>query len=208
MTEEEKRMLREKIEARKQREAARNMNSNQQTCSGCGSVIPANYDVCPVCGKVLRQDVPVQNGFEQNTWQSYQQVQSVSDEPGKGFAITSVVLGGVGLLLVWFLHFLGPILGGVGYTLSDKASERGCRSDLPKIGRILSIVSMAISLVIEVVIMVLFLLAFLVPTMMIDSSVGGLFGTMGAASFLILVVVYGIPWGLTVLIGWLIKKYV
>lgn len=69
MTEQEREELRRKIEARKQREAAEragNMNNNQKTCPGCGSVIPANYDVCPVCGEVLRQGVKqVPNAFEQ-----------------------------------------------------------------------------------------------------------------------------------------------
>lgn len=36
-----------------------NKTSNQKTCSNCGSVIPAIYDVCPVCGAVLKQGVHV-----------------------------------------------------------------------------------------------------------------------------------------------------
>lgn len=144
MTEQEREELKRKIEVRKNREAAERagtMNSNQKTCPGCGSVIPANYDVCPVCGKVLRQCVmPKQQG----------QAQSGSDEPGKGFAIASLVLGCVGVLLVWFFPYLGPVCGGIGYALADKAKEKGCQSGLTKAGRILSITSMAISLVIAV----------------------------------------------------------
>ena len=82
MTEQEREELRRKIEARKQREAAEragNMNNNQKTCPGCGSVIPANYDVCPVCGEVLRQGESVRNTFEQNV----QQVKSM--KPKKKF---------------------------------------------------------------------------------------------------------------------------
>lgn len=210
MTEQEREELKRKIEARKQREAAeraKSVNSNQQTCPGCGSVIPANYDVCPVCGKVLRQGTPVQNTFEQNTQQRNQQAQRVTDEPGTGFAIASVVLGGVGLLLVWFVGFFGPICGGVGYALAEKAIEKGCQSNLPKIGRILSIVSMAISLVFAVGTILLAVIA--------GVAVGGVaVGAGGLVSATLLGVIfgvvigYGIPFGIAILIGWLIKKYV
>ena len=201
MTEQEKEELRRKIEARKQREAAErtgNMNNNQKTCPGCGSVIPANYDVCPVCGTVLRQGVPVQNTFEQNTQQRYQQTQSVSSEPGKGFAIASVVLGCVGVLLVWFIGFIGPICGGIGYALAEKAIERGCQSGLPKAGRILSIVSMAIALVFALGGMLLFLV--------LDVMSGDI--GIGLSMMLGVAIGYGIAFGIAVLIGWLIKKYV
>lgn len=193
MTEQEKEELRRKMEARNG-----NMNHNQQTCSGCGSVIPSNYDVCPVCGKVLRQGVKqVSNAFEQRG-----QVQSGSEEPGKGFAIASVVLGGVGLLLVWFIGFIGPICGGIGYALAEKAIERGCQSGLPKIGRILSIVTMAIASV-SVVGTMLFAL-------IVELSIGGndaVFATL-LGFILGVFIVYGIAFGIAILIGWLIKKYV
>ena len=189
MTEQEKEELRRKMEARNG-----NMNNNQQTCSGCGSVIPSNYDVCPVCGKVLRQGVKqVSNSFEQRG-----QVQSGSDEPGKGFAIASLVLGCVGVLLVWLIGFIGPICGGVGCALADKAIERGCQSGLPKAGRILSIISMAIALVVALGTMLLFLV--------LDVMSGNI-GT-GFAMMLGFAIGYGIAFGIAVLIGWLIKKYV
>ena len=182
MTEQEKEELRRKMEARNG-----SMNNNQQTCSGCGSVIPSNYDVCPVCGKILRQGVQVQSG---------------SDEPGKGFAIASVVLGGVGLLLVWFIGFIGPICGGIGYALAEKAIERGCQSGLPKIGRILSIVTMAIASVVVVGTMLFALI--------VELSIGGndvVFATL-LGFILGVFIVYGIAFGIAILIGWLIKKYV
>ena len=192
MTEQEKEELRCKMEARNG-----NMNNNQQTCSGCGSVIPSNYDVCPVCGKVLRQGVKqVPNAFEQRG-----QVQSGGDEPGKGFAIASVVLGGVGLLLVWFIGFIGPICGGIGYALAEKAIERGCQSGLPKIGRILSIVAMAIGSVLALV-MILFMLI-----LSIGGGNGAVFATL-LGFILGIVIAYGIAFGIAILIGWLIKKYV
>lgn len=201
MTEQEKEELRRKIEARKQREAAEragNMNNNQKTCPGCGSVIPANYDVCPVCGEVLRQGVKqAPNAFEQRG-----QAQSGSDEPGKGFAIASLVLGIVGVLLVWFIGFIGPICGGIGYALAEKAIERGCQSGLPKIGRILSIVTMAIASVVVVGTMLLALI--------VELSIGGndaVFATL-LGFILGVVIVYGIAFGIAILIGWLIKKYV
>lgn len=193
MTEQEKEELRRKMEARNG-----SMNNNQQTCSGCGSVIPSNYDVCPVCGKILRQGVKqVSNGFEQRG-----QVQSGSDEPGKGFAVASVVLGGVGLLLVWFIGFIGPICGGIGYALAEKAIERGCQSGLPKIGRILSIVTMAIASVVVVGTMLFALI--------VELSIGGndaVFATL-LGFILGVFIVYGIAFGIAILIGWLIKKYV
>lgn len=73
MTEQEKEELRRRIEARKRREAAGTVNNNQQTCSGCRSVIPANYDVCPICGEVLRQGVKPK-----------QQIQSNNSDKGQG----------------------------------------------------------------------------------------------------------------------------
>lgn len=181
MTEQEKEELRRKMEARNG-----NMNHHQQICSGCGSVIPSNYDVCPVCGKVLRQGVQVQSG---------------SDEPGKGFAIASVVLGGVGLLLVWLIGFIGPICGGIGYALAEKAIERGCQSGLPKIGRILSIVAMAIGSVLALG-MILFMLI-----LSIGGGNGAVFATL-LGFILGIVIAYGIAFGIAIFIGWLIKKYV
>lgn len=202
MTEQEKEELRRKIEARKQREAAEragNMNNNQKTCPGCGSVIPANYDVCPVCGKVLRQGVKqAPNAFEQRG-----QAQSGSDEPGKGFAIASLVLGIVGVLLVWFIPYLGPVCGGIGYALADKAKEKGCQSGLPKAGRILSIVAMAIGLVFAVGT----ILFALIMGLSIGGGNGAVFATL-LGVILGVVIGYGIAFGIAILIGWLIKKYV
>lgn len=197
MTEREREELRRKVEARKKQEAAERAgttNSNQKTCPGCGSVIPANYDVCPVCGKVLRQGVKQkQQG----------QAQNGGDEPGKGFAIASLVLGIVGVLLVWFFSYFGPVCGGIGYALADKAKERGCQSGLPKAGRILSITSMAISLVIAVGTM----LFALIMGLSIGGGNGAVFATL-LGVILVVVIGYGIAFGIAILIGWLIKKYV
>ena len=141
MTEQEKEELRRKIEARKQREAAGTgtVNNNQQTCTGCGSVIPANYDVCPVCGKVLRQGEKLKQ---------QPQMQSGNSDRGKGVAIASLVLGIVGSVLSLFgflvglwLCVLGFICGIAGLVTAKKAKKNGCISGIRTAGFILSIIA-------------------------------------------------------------------
>ena len=141
MTEQEKEELRRKIEARKQREAAGTgtVNNNQQTCTGCGSVIPANYDVCPVCGKVLRQGAKLKQ---------QPQMQSGNSDRGKGVAIASLVLGIVGSVLSLFgflvglwLCVLGFICGIAGLVTAKKAKKNGCISGIRTAGFILSIIA-------------------------------------------------------------------
>lgn len=140
MTEQEKEELRRKIEARKQREAAEragNMNNNQKTCPGCGSVIPANYDVCPICGEVLRQGVKPK-----------QQIQSNDSDKGQGLATASLVLGIVGvalsllgLVLSLWMCIPGLICGIAGLVTAKKAKKNGCISGIRTAGFILSIIA-------------------------------------------------------------------
>ena len=141
MTEQEKEELRRKIEARKQREAAGTgtVNNNQQTCTGCGSVIPANYDVCPVCGKVLRQGAKLKQ---------QPQMQSGNSDRGKGVAIASLVLGIVGSVLSLFGFLVGLwlcvpgfICGIAGLVTAKKAKKNGCISGIRTAGFILSIIA-------------------------------------------------------------------
>ena len=89
VTKEEKRILLEKIEARKQREAGGGRSDNQQSCAGCNSVIPATYDVCPVCGKVLK------NKTEKHPAEYYK-------NKGRNNAIAGLVLGIVGMFFLLF----------------------------------------------------------------------------------------------------------
>ena len=141
MTEQEKEELRRKIEARKQRETAGTgtVNNNQQTCTGCGSVIPANYDVCPVCGKVLRQGEKLKQ---------QPQMQSGNSDRGKGVAIASLVLGIVGSVLALFGFLVGLwlcvpsfICGIAGLVTAKKAKKNGCISGIRTAGFILSIIA-------------------------------------------------------------------
>ena len=141
MTEQEKEELRRKIEARKQRETAGTgtVNNNQQTCTGCGSVIPANYDVCPVCGKVLRQGEKLKQ---------QPQMQSGNSDRGKGVAIASLVLGIVGFVLSLFGFLVGLwlcvpgfICGIAGLVTAKKAKKNGCISGIRTAGFILSIIA-------------------------------------------------------------------
>lgn len=128
----------------------KNMNGNQKTCSGCGSVIPANYDVCPVCGIVLRQDIPVQRAQ-----QGYQVVQS-SNEQGKGLAIASLVLGCVGILFSLFgiLCVLGLICGIAGLITAKKAKKNGCMNGIRTAGLILSIIATVLGAIGSVVVII------------------------------------------------------
>lgn len=138
MTNEEREVLKAKMAARQQSNSSNtgNMNNNQKTCSGCGSVIPANYDVCPVCGAVLRQGVKMK---------AQGQVQSRSNEMGKNFAIASLSLGIVGAILTWFtLGILGLACGIVGIILAKKAKQKGYESGLRTAGFVLSIISAAL----------------------------------------------------------------
>lgn len=129
------------MEARKQREAAGTgtVNNNQQTCTGCGSVIPANYDVCPVCGKVLRQGTKLKQ---------QPQMQSGNSDRGKGVAIASLVLGIVGFVLSLFGFLVGLwlcvpgfICGIAGLVTAKKAKKNGCISGIRTAGFILSIIA-------------------------------------------------------------------
>ena len=141
MIEQEKEELRRKMEARKQREAAGTgtVNNNQQTCTGCGSVIPANYDVCLVCGKVLRQGAKLKQ---------QPQMQSGNSDRGKGVAIASLVLGIVGFVLSLFGFLVGLwlcvpgfICGIAGLVTAKKAKKNGCISGIRTAGFILSIIA-------------------------------------------------------------------
>lgn len=133
MTEQEREELRRKVEARKKREAderARNMNNNQKTCSGCGSVIPANYDVCPVCGKVLRQ-VGVSKPYER----------TVKNRSAEEKVVDGIVLGSVGLLSLFVMSLWGVVClvaGLIGHKFVKDADEQECDSRLYKAGYIVA----------------------------------------------------------------------
>ena len=94
-------------------------------------MIPANYDVCPVCGKVLRQGVKPSN-----------------NDKGKGLAIASLSLGIVaaalslfGLLLGLWLCVPGLVCGIAGLVTAKKARKNGCISGIQTAGLIVSIIA-------------------------------------------------------------------
>ena len=156
MTEQEKEELRRKIEARKQREDAERagtMNNNQKTCPGCGSVIPANYDVCPVCGTVLKQG-GVSKSYER----------TVKNKSAEGKAVEAIVVGSVGLLSLFVMPLWGVIClaGGLtGHNFVKDTNRQECDSRLYKAGYIVAKTAMllgAIVLGIHVITLIISLL--------------------------------------------------
>lgn len=130
MTEQEREELKRKIEARKQRENAGNMNSNQKTCPGCGSVIPGNYDVCPVCGTLLRQ------GGVSKTYE-----RAVKNRSAEEKVVDGIVLGSVGLLSLFVMSLWGVVClvaGLIGHKFVKDADEQACDSRLYKAGYIVA----------------------------------------------------------------------
>lgn len=165
MTNEEREALKTKMAARQQTNTG-NMNSNQKTCSGCGSVIPANYDVCPVCGTVLRRDVKTK---------VYNHVEDDYDEDndkGRKFAIASLVLGIVGVVTSLIINLAGvPGLacGVIGILAAKWAKQDGYKSGLRTAGFVLSIISAALG---GISLLVMFWVYVLVGNMMDAHSAG------------------------------------
>lgn len=160
MTEQEKEELRRKMEARKQREDAERagtMNNNQKTCSGCGSVIPANYDVCPVCGKVLRQG-GVSKSYERTG----------KNKSAEENAVDAIVVGSVGLLSLFVMPLWGVIClaGGLtGYHFIKDTNGQECDSRLYKTGYIVAKTAMLLGAIMLSIYIITFIISLLFGAM-------------------------------------------
>lgn len=137
-------------------------------CANCGANIPDNSRVCTNCGVPVNQ----QDGFQPDSFQqpvvgqpAYQQpapvqpvyqqptpVQPVYQQPapsvpGKGMAVTSMVLGIVALALfcIWYLALPCGIVGlALGVVGMNKAKAVGMKSSMAVAGIACSCVALGI----------------------------------------------------------------
>ncbi|MHA2182909.1 MAG: zinc-ribbon domain-containing protein [Promethearchaeota archaeon] len=96
-------------------------------CSNCGAEIEDSWNICPTCGKSLRETQTIPQPQPQQAPQPYPaQPQQKSKPIGGGniYGIVSLICGLVGLLGIFaffgiFLGVLAIILGGLGISNDD-----------------------------------------------------------------------------------------
>lgn len=134
-------------------------------CGKCGSSVPDEANVCPVCGAGLNIDssngypyppegnptpiypnnpaggYPMRGGYGAPAPGPNGQV------PGKGLAVASMVLGIVALVFLLFFPYLSPILGIVGIVLAVVAKNHGYVGGMQSAGFVMSIIATALSII-------------------------------------------------------------
>ena len=76
----------------------------------------------------------------------------MNNEPGKGLAVASLVLGILSLVFMFFsfIGWLGTILGIIGIILAVVAKQQGAKGGMVTAGLVLSIIGAALSLVLYI----------------------------------------------------------
>jgi hypothetical protein len=111
------------------------MTDNTRMCTGCGRQIPADYNVCPHCGRP--QNVPQYGGAQQPV---YQQPPDQSEPLGGGLTIILYLVS----FFIWPIGLIiGLIWGGAG---SDKERKHVGKNCL-----ILGILGLVISCIVNIV---------------------------------------------------------
>lgn len=156
MTDEERIKLKEKMRAKARAEAEKEMlennlseeeilyqqmleeerqklqNGGTSVCPFCGSIIPSQAIVCPVCRMRLTNTPQV----------------VVSNDGGEGYATASLVLGLIGLVLIYFQgSFFSIILGIIGVCLAGVAKSKGYVGGKRTAGFVMSLLSIIIGIV-------------------------------------------------------------
>ncbi|MBR3592047.1 MAG: DUF4190 domain-containing protein [Clostridia bacterium] len=115
-------------------------------CKNCGFDNNDQAQFCVSCGTPLEQPVEQPN-YQQPTYQQqpynnvYNQYQQPAKVPGKGFAITAMVLGIISLCCVHVIvGILGIIFGGV-------AKSKGYRGGMATAGIVCGIIGVALWLI-------------------------------------------------------------
>lgn len=102
-------------------------------CNNCGASIPDNTPFCPSCG--ARTSAPVQQPGYPVSQPAYP---TPVQQPGKGFAIASMVLGIVSFFCFAFITgLLGIVFGGV-------AKSKGSRSSMATAGIVCGVIGVAL----------------------------------------------------------------
>ena len=165
MTDEERNRLREKMRAKARAEAENEMmldtsneeeilyqqmleeerqklrNDDTVRCPFCGSIISAQAVICPMCRMKLNGTTPVvvNNVYRNNDGNSN----------GEGFATASLVLGLIGVVLLFVNGSLvSIILGIIGLSLASVAKSKGYVSSKRTAGFVLSLLSLIFGVIV------------------------------------------------------------
>lgn len=131
-------------------------------CSNCGANIPDDSKACSYCGVPVNQQQPqfqqpeqqVQPAYQQPAYQSpafSQPVPRMTEMPGKGMGVASLVLGIVSLVMfcIWYLSLPCGIVGLIlGVVSMNKAKAVGMRNGTAVGGMVCSCIALGLSILI------------------------------------------------------------
>lgn len=126
-------------------------------CNNCGGFIPDGSVACPNCGTPVAAPgymQPQQGGYPQQPAGYPQQPGGYggyqpADQPGRGLAIASMVLGIICLVFIFFGVFawIGSILGIIGLILGAVAKSKGYVGSAASAGLVMCIIGTAVTLI-------------------------------------------------------------
>ena len=113
-------------------------------CPFCGAFVQPGTRFCPGCGQTL-QSVPPMSATPSPNYGPNAQTQYSADPPGKGKAITSLVLGLIAIFIII------PIVSGIGLWLGIKAKgeleSAGQKSGMATWGIVLNSIALVWSVI-------------------------------------------------------------
>ena len=115
-------------------------------CIGCGCAVPSSQSQSTTQAPNTGSQQPATN----STIYSY-------DTTINTMSIISIILGAVGIPLAWLLAILGYALGGTGLALAIITMKKDVFATKPKVGLILSIITLACSVINSILGMIIML---------------------------------------------------
>ena len=133
-------------------------------CSNCGANIPDDSKACSYCGVPVNQQQPQFQQPEQQAQPAYQQpvyqspafsqpVPHMTEMPGKGMGVASLVLGIVSLVMfcIWYLSLPCGIVGLIlGVVSMNKAKSVGMRNGTAVGGLVCSCIALGLTILVYV----------------------------------------------------------
>ena len=130
-------------------------------CNNCGGKMDEDVAFCPECGQKVINDEQYNTSIQSinDDGQGMQQVTNFNtghydsttnnnsnsndiSQPGKGFAIASLVLGIVSLLFIIFFPLVGLVVSIVGVVCATKAKSSGYNGGMQTAGVVCSLIGL------------------------------------------------------------------
>ena len=131
-------------------------------CQNCKTEIPDDVVFCPHCGqKISSEETSADHTAPAEDVEHSQNLQNSSEEPGRGKATASMVLGIVAV--VFFFTGLGAIVsvvcGIIGLVISNQSKAEGTSSAVRTAGFVLSLIGLIVGAIVVIASIILLVVA-------------------------------------------------